>query len=78
MGRRGVQLIKKILKAKIEKVQYEFDEFDIRRAFIEMMKIKGEPNQTVDFDWDVIDTKLVAFLTITYKSEEETVQEKES
>lgn len=68
---------KTILKAKIEKVQYEFDEFDIRRALVEMLQIKGKPNQTIDFDSDIEDGKVKAWLTITYKNEEESVEEKE-
>lgn len=69
---------KKILKAKIEKVQYEFDEFDVRRALIEMLKISGEPNQTIELDWDSDNGILLVFLSVTYKTEEETIQEKES
>jgi hypothetical protein len=62
----------RIVYAKLEKIMYEFDDDDVKKALLKLLALPDyKEGRTVDFEWDSDDMgKLSVTLLIKYTTEE--------
>lgn len=56
---------------RVERVIYEFEADDIRRALEEKAHVKYQPDKRIEFDWNEEDGRLSATLTVVWESPQE-------